>query len=241
MKLLTTHRSDRSFTDQPISDSDLDQIIEAGYRSPTSNNSQTVSVVVVKDQKARERLAAIAGGQTHVAKAPVFIAVVIDYHKTEIGLELAGKKQQSHLSLEGTLVGATDAGIALQSMNVAANSLGLGAVAIGGIRRNSLEVIKLLGLPLHTFPLVGLAVGHIDKPAVQRPRLPLSTFRHNERYSSEGLQESIAQYNQTLLDHWKKVGRNDGLSWSESVGSYFDHNYRPEVSSVFKLQDLDTL
>jgi FMN reductase [NAD(P)H] len=117
----------------------------------------------------------------------------------------------------------------------------LGAVAIGGIRRNSLEVIKLLGLPLHTFPLVGLAVGHIDKPAVQRPRLPLSTFRHNERYSSEGLQESIAQYNQTLLDHWKKVGRNDGLSWSESVGSYFDHNYRPEVSSVFKLQDLDTL
>lgn len=241
IELLTKHRSERSFTDQPIDDADLDLIIEAGHRAPTSANSQAISVVVVKNKETREKIARIAGGQAHIAKAPVFLAVAADFHKTDAGLEMAGKKQQIHLALEGTLLAAIDSGIALQSMNIAAKSLGLGTVPIGAIRNDSAELIKLLGFPMLTFPIVGLSIGHIDRPAVQKPRLPISTFRHDERYSSEGLEAAIAEYDQTLIEYWKKAGRSDGQSWTESVGSHFDHNYRPEISSIFKRQKLNTL
>lgn len=60
LDLLLQHKSDRSFSHQPITGGDLDAIIEAGDRSPTSMNGQQVSVVVVQDAARRARIAELA-------------------------------------------------------------------------------------------------------------------------------------------------------------------------------------
>ena len=57
LRLLQTHRSDRSFLDQPVSEADLAQIVEAAYRAPTSNNGQHISLVVVRDAARRAKMA----------------------------------------------------------------------------------------------------------------------------------------------------------------------------------------
>jgi FMN reductase [NAD(P)H] len=236
LRLMQSHRSNRSYKPDPVSDRMLDQIVEAAYRGPTSVNSQQVSLVVVRDREKRARIAEIAGGQAWIAQAPVFITVVVDFHKTRLGVEKAGERQVAHESLEGLVAGTLDAGIALGNLMTAARSLGLGIVPIGGIRRDPQAMIELLELPPLTFPVVGVCVGHIAEEASQKPRMGMASFRHDERYRQEALPSLIAAYDETLAQHWKKIGRPDGEPWSARVAEYYQKVYFPRVKPVAAAQ-----
>ncbi len=238
LKLLQSHHSIRSFTDQAVSDEMLDQIVRSAWRGPTSMNGQEISLVVVRDAAKRARIAEYAGGQAWVAQAPVFITVVIDFAKTAIGVEKAGQTQLIHESMEGFGVAAVDAGITLANLMTAARSLGLGVVPIGGIRRNPQAMIDLLGLSALTFPLVGLCIGHIANDVPQKPRLDIRTFRHDECYDASGYVSAIDRYDETLLDYWQQLGRSDGLSWSSTLGNAYQKVYFPEVRPVAIRQGL---
>ncbi|MCU6671538.1 nitroreductase family protein [Enterobacteriaceae bacterium H4N4] len=227
--LFNEHKSERSFTDKAIDDATLERIISTAYRAPTSVNSQQVSVVVTRDAQMRAKISQIAGGQPWIAKAPVFITFVLDMHKTQVGMTLAGNEQQAHKSIESLVAGATDVGIALGSVMAAARSEGLGIVPIGGIRLHPEALIDLLELPEHTFPVAGVVIGHVDVPSHAKPRLPLDTFRHDETYKTAGLEQKIAHYNQQMTDHWQATGRSDGETWSASVSGYYQHIYFPDV------------
>ncbi|GBU10105.1 NADPH-dependent oxidoreductase [Gammaproteobacteria bacterium] len=229
IELLVNHRSERSFTDMPISDEILNNIVEAAYRAPTSVNSQQVSIVVVQDQARREKIAKIAGGQPWIARAPVFITVLLDLRKAGTALEMLDKKQVTQETIEGIISGSTDVGIALGALMTAARAQGLGIVPIGGIRNDPDAMIELLNLPLHVFPLVGVSIGYVDQPSSKKPRLPLSTFRHNEFYQTAELPIAIASYNQTISAYWQDIGRTDGLPWGENTATYHKYNYFPKV------------
>lgn len=227
--LFNNHKSERSFTDKAIDDATLERIISTAYRAPTSVHSQQVSVVVTLDAQKRAQISQIAGGQPWIARAPVFITFVLDMHKTQVGMKLAGATQVAHQSIESVISGATDVGIALGSVMAAARSEGLGIVPIGGIRRDPQAMIHLLNLPELTFPVAGVAIGHIDVPSHHKPRLPLETFRHDETYNKDGLEDKIAHFNQQMTEHWQTIGRTDGETWSESVSGYYRNIYFPDV------------
>ncbi|WP_437887221.1 nitroreductase family protein [Phytobacter sp. V91] len=227
--LFNDHKSERSFTDKAIDDATLERIISTAWRAPTSVHSQQVSVVVTRDAQMRAKISQIAGGQPWIAKAPVFVTFVLDMHKTRTGMALAGNEQVAHQSIESIVAGATDVGIALGSVMAAARSEGLSIVPIGGIRLKPLELIALLDLPEHTFPVAGVVIGHVDVPSHHKPRLPLDTFRHDETYKTAGLEEKITRYNQQMTEHWQATGRTDGDTWSASVSGYYQHIYFPDV------------
>jgi FMN reductase [NAD(P)H] len=240
LELQLNHRSDRSFTDEPVTDEQLDLIIEAAHRAPNFFNGQQISLVVVRDADTRARISQITGGQAAIAKAPVFVAVVIDFYKTAIAAETAGTTQVIHESVEGFAVGAVDAGITLGNILLAARSLGLGAVPIGGIRNDPQAIIDLLRLPRFTFPIAGAAFGHIATPAVQKPRLPDAAFRHDEYYHPERLPAAIAAYDETITNYWKEIGRENGQAWSASLARYgrvYYPNTRPVAAAQGFLLD----
>lgn len=236
IELLTSHRSERSYLDTPIADDVLDSIIAAAHLAPTSVNSQQVSLVVTRDAEHRARIAEIAGGQPWIAKAPVFITVLLDMHKTDLAITMSGKQQIAHQSIESLISGTTDVGIALGALMTAARSHGLGIVPIGGIRRDPQAMIDFLQLPALTFPVVGLAIGYVDQPAQQKPRLPIASFRHEEHYQPDVLPEAIKAYNQTLVKHWQQTGRSDGDDWGNNTASYYQHIYFPNVLSAIGQQ-----
>lgn len=238
LNLLHSHRSIRSYSDAPVSDEMLDQIVRAAWHGPTSMNAQEISLVVVRDAARRTRIAELAGGQPWIAEAPVFIAVVIDFHKTDLGVRKAGQAQVAHESMEGYGAAAVDAGIALGNLMTAARSLGLGIVPIGGIRRNPQGMIDLLELPPLTFPLVGLCIGHIKDDAQLKPRLDITTFRHDERYDASAYPTAIAAYDQTILAYWQQLGRSDGLSWPQNLGNNLKQVYFPQLRPVAAMQGL---
>jgi FMN reductase [NAD(P)H] len=236
VRLLQSHRSERSYKSDPIPDEILDNIIESAHLAPTSINSQQVSIVVVRDAERRKRIAEIAGGQPWIAKAPVFLALVADLYKTSVGLQKAGVTQQVQHSVEGLVVSATDVGIALGTLMIAARSYGLGIVPIGGIRRDPQAMIDLLGLPEDTFPIAGVVIGYVDQPSTQKPRLPIKSFRHEESYHVENLRPAIDAYDVTLPEYWKNIARSDGGSWSKNTAERYSMVYFPKVKPVANKQ-----
>ncbi|RMX05860.1 NADPH-dependent oxidoreductase [Corticibacter populi] len=258
IRIFHSHLSERDFTGEPIADEVLDAIVESGRRTPTHRHGQQISLVVVRNpdtlgrlwqaiaegiakdqQEARERLglpadAAPVVPRLHPAsKAPVFILIAVDFHKTSVAVQAGGREQHVQESLEGWTVGAVDAGITLGTLSAAARSFGLGAVAIGAIRHDPQPIIDLLGLPKWTYPVVGISIGAVNRPEklVRKPRLPLSTYRHDERYDPEALTpEILAAFDEELLAYWREIGK-PGTTWTERVQPY-STSVHPETKIV---------
>ena len=58
---ISTRRSIRAFTQQPIAKADLETIVQAGAWAPTAMNRQTFQFTVISRQEEIERLAGILG------------------------------------------------------------------------------------------------------------------------------------------------------------------------------------
>lgn len=232
LSFMQSHRSDRSYSSEPVSDALLDEIIKAAQCGPSSMNGQQTSLVVVRDAAKRARIAELAGNQPWIAQVPVFIVIVMDFYKTSLGVARAGQQQIIHESVEGYTAGAIDAGITLGNLMTAARSCGLGIVPIGGVRRNPQAMIDLLELPPCTFPLVGLCIGHVAKAAPQKPRLAMASYRHDEHYRRDGLPELIDDYDAVMVKYWQEIGRADGVSWSANLANFFTKVYFSEVKAV---------
>lgn len=74
---IRSRRNVRAYTDQAISDDDLNRILEAARRTPSSRNSQPWDFVVCTDRGQLERLAGVWMGAGHVAGSAATIAIVV--------------------------------------------------------------------------------------------------------------------------------------------------------------------
>jgi nitroreductase len=74
---ITSRRNVRSFADRPISGANLDQILEAARRTPSSRNTQPWDFVLVTDRGQLEQLSKVWVGAGHVAGSAATIALVV--------------------------------------------------------------------------------------------------------------------------------------------------------------------
>lgn len=236
IKLLNNHRSIRNYTDELISDADLDLIIRASQAAPSSINGQQVTIIGVKDTAKKKKLSELVGDQVYVDKAPLFLIFCADFYRAKLAAEINGEKLVITESEEARLVGAVDVGIALSNAIAAAESLGLGIVPIGGIRKEPGEVAELLGLPQFVFPMVGLAIGHPAEDSEVKPRFPKEVVYHSEVYNTEVL-EKIREYDEVIKEHMIKVteGKLD-KNWSETVSGIYKYVYYPKVKAGIEKQ-----
>lgn len=230
------HRSIRQYKSEAVSDAMLNEIIESAQAMPNSINGQQTSVIVVRDQEKKNRIAEMAGGQPWIAAAPVFLLFVSDFYKTDLAAKKNGLEQKIHESVEGTVVGAVDVGLNMAGAMIAAESLGLGTVPIGGIRKNPKGMIELLGLPDKTFPVAGLTIGHPEDRSHKKPRLPMNTFRHDESYKTEGLDQEINRYDDQMEAYLKEINREVEGNWSKNTSSIYQYVYFPDVYPTMKDQ-----
>lgn len=236
IRTIQDHRSIRSFLDKEIDDIMVEEILRAAQAMPNSINGQQSSVIVIKDKETKAEIARLAGGQKWVEDAPVFLLFILDFYKTSLAAEKNGLTQVIHESVEGTMAGTFDAGLSMGAAIIAAESLGLGIVPIGGVRKNPAELIKLLDLPPYTYPAVGLAVGYPKDKSHKKPRLPFSTFRHDEVYHKEGMKEAIDLYDAKMEEYLKEAGRQQEGNWSKYTSGIYQNVYYPDVYQTMKDQ-----
>ena len=177
IELICGHRSIRHFTDEPISEAQREAIINSARATSSSSFLQCSSIIRITDKALREELVTLTGGQKHVAQAAEFWVFCADFNRH---LQICPDAQ---LGLaEQLLLGVVDTAMMAQNALIAAESLGLGGVYIGGLRNNIEAVTKLLKLPQHVLPLFGLCLGWpADNPDL-KPRLPASILVHENSY-----------------------------------------------------------
>jgi len=229
IETIKNHRSIRTYLDKDVSEEQLNEILNSVQAMPTSINGQQVSVIVIKNKDTKKKIAEIAGGQPWIEKAPVFLVFVADFYKSHLGAIKSGNEQIIHESIEGTLVGTFDAGLAMGAAIISAESLGLGIVPIGGIRKEPDEMIKLLNLPKYTFPVAGLCIGHPENLSRQKPRLHKNSFIHEEIYHVENLESHIEEYDNLMEVYLEEVGRGKEHNWSAYTSGIYKHVYFPKV------------
>lgn len=218
IEAMVQHRSVRAYTAEPLPAGTLQAMLAAAQSASTSSNLQVWSVVAIEDQARRDRLAAMAGNQRHIAEAPLFLCWVADLSRAERLGQRGGRTMHGPRYLEAFLVAVVDAALAAQNAAVAAESLGLGTVYIGGMRNHPEEVAAELALPAGAFVVFGLCVGHIDPaaaPAV-KPRLPQSAVLHRERYDAAAADAAIEGYDRTLQAFQAEQGMK-AQGWTELV------------------------
>jgi nitroreductase len=111
---ITSRRNVRSFADRPIPAADLDRILEAGRRSPSSQNWQPWDFVLVTDRELLTELAKVWRGAGHVAHSAATIVVVgpaADNPFRRAQLDLGQATMQMMLAAADLGIGSCHAGI----------------------------------------------------------------------------------------------------------------------------------
>jgi nitroreductase len=151
---ITSRRNVRGFADRPIAGDDLDRILEAGRRAPSSRNSQPWDFVVVTERAELRELAKVWRGAAHVAESAATVALVLPRFDDAADRETA----------------LFDLGQAAMAMQIAAADLGIGA-GHGAVRDQD-QARRVLGHPADRYVAYLTDLGYpADRPLrpIQRP------------------------------------------------------------------------
>ena len=223
IQCLLNHKSIRKFKDTPIEPEKLDLIIKAAQAAPNWCNGQHVSIIAVRDKDSKTRLAKWSLNQSYIHTCPIFLVFCADFYRTSLVFEKNGRDLKPFVEqLDSVLIGSHDVGIAMEAAIVAAESMGLGTVCIGGIRQTSLSVVKELNLPKYVFPVVGLCIGYPDDDPGVKPRLDKNAVFFEGKYDTTHLKEEIDKYDVVYENYIKNRTSNPkDICWSDNLSSYY--------------------
>ncbi|CAM3205009.1 nitroreductase family protein [Streptobacillus felis] len=211
IKLVGNRKSVRNFSGGKVSEKDLELIMKTVLRMPNSRNLQQLSFVVVQDKEKIQKLAEYCGKQKQVATADAFVIILGDYSKFIGSLKSKGEEVNENIfstSVIANMFG--DAGIAASTIDLVGNSLGYGSTIIGGVFSVApLEICKLLKLPKHTFPLLGVTLGVPEEKVKNAPLKPRTNFDNVvffEEYDESKAVEGVVEYDEELNKYWESIG-----------------------------------
>ncbi|MCG3657867.1 nitroreductase family protein [Aliarcobacter butzleri] len=239
IKQLSERKSIRQFTGEFVKDEDLELIIKTAQRCPTSINGQQISLIYTRDKEKIKQIAQLCGGQEQIATADVFITICVDFNRTIFAVEQTGEKHQIDKSAEGVLVGAVDAGIMLNAIQITAESLGYGTTAIGAVRNEPAKMIELLNLPLKTFPIVGTTIGVPTleaKNAPLKPRIPLKSFAFEDNYDDKKVKDGVLVYEKQMKKFREDNNMNYLQSYCEQTANYYKNIYFRKIEENYTKQ-----
>lgn len=165
---IRARRNVRQYSDRPISPEDLDRILEAGRRTPSSMNEQRWDFVLVTDRNQLEELAKVWRYGRHVAASAATVALVVpetDDPDTDCSIEY-------------------DLGQVTMSMMLAAADLGIGS-GHSAVKDQD-QARTVLSLPKDRRAAYLIAFGYpADRPLtpIRNPnRRPFDDVVHRDRW-----------------------------------------------------------
>lgn len=172
IEFLRSLRSVRRFTEQPVPQEALDDLLTVARWSGSAKNVQPWQFIVVRDRETLKQLGALPGYVTHLAHAPLAIALVMDGDPEAVQQE------------------TFDEGILSQRIQLAAQAHGLGS-SIGWFHGEGRARAKeILGVPQERLLRTALSIGYEAEGAEgarmhpEQPRKPLSELVHYERWGN---------------------------------------------------------
>lgn len=222
VSLLMSHASVRQFQDRPVTEEQLAAIIGAAQMASTSSNVQAYSVIAVTEPGLKAQLSALSGNQAYIEQCPVFLVWCADLYRLRETTAPYLQTAESFESTENFIVATVDAALAAQNAAIAAESLGMGIVYIGGVRNNIAELSELLGLPERVYPVFGMCLGYPAGASGLRPRLPLEAVLHRNGYDKEKTAVQVAAYDEVSSVYMReRTGGESDTPWSAVMAKRF--------------------
>ena len=170
LSLIKTRRSVRKYKDQPISDSDLKKILEAGRWAPSGANLQPWRFIVIQDKALIKQIGEFCYfsliKSRHVSEAATVIIICGDSRTM-------GNTWEKDCMIAGT------------NMTLMAAALEIGSCWIGAF--NESEIKHLISVPDYLKVIALISLGYASHPVSPPPRLPLEDIVYYNIYNNKDI------------------------------------------------------
>ncbi|HSW64071.1 MAG TPA: nitroreductase family protein [Dissulfurispiraceae bacterium] len=176
LKTIRNRRSIRSFTDQPVTDKQIQVLLSAANEAPSAHNQQSWRFIVLRNRKKQE-LADLVSARANdfprpssallrmaarsIVSAPVVIAVANTGELMNHGTDLFKVEKEMAFDFFRTMEIQSSAA-AVQNLLLAATSTGLATVWLGILYLMKDDVLRQLGEPEGEFMAV-VPVGYAQR------------------------------------------------------------------------------
>lgn len=233
-KLLKNHTSVRNFLDKKIEVEILNEILTSAQSASTSSFMQAYTIIIVTDKEKRKAITKFSGDQKYIDECPVFLVFCADLHKFEIACNMNSSKMASGYT-EAFIIATVDAALSAQNAMIAAESLGLGGVYIGGIRNNPNEISELLNLPDNVFAVFGMCLGYPSEKSEIKLRLPLEVSCCENEYNVDSKIDLIKKYDNDISEYYS--ARTNGIrkdTWTAQMAAHTSNPLRPHMKGFLE-------
>ncbi|MDE1813027.1 MAG: nitroreductase family protein [Thaumarchaeota archaeon] len=165
LEFLRRRRSIRSFKENTIDESQINEILEAINLAPSSGGLQTFEIYRIKNKETKDKLALAAKGQTFVAQAPLLLVFCANPSRS---VERFGERSQ--------LFSVQDATIAAAYAQLTLHAMGLSTVWIGAFDEK--QVSEILDIPKGQRPVAILPIGYENETPKEKSTRGVKDILH---------------------------------------------------------------
>lgn len=223
---LLERTSVRSFEDRPIPEDLRTLIIDAALHAPTAGNQTLYTILDIRDQTTKDKLAVLCDNQPFIATAPMVHVFMADCRRWPAIFRTAGIEPRDP-GMGDLMIALADGIIAAQNGVTAAWSLGIGSCYIGDILEQREKLTELLSLKPLLVPAAMVVYGYPTEQQKQR-RKPLRFSQElivqRDRYTDPDptlLEEELTRINAT---------RKSDRSYDEFVRAFHDRKYASDFA-----------
>lgn len=239
MQTIFNHRSIRKYKNDPINETLLTTILEAGTRASTTGNMQVYSMVVTTDPGLKEKLWVAHFRQDMVLQAPVIITFCADFNRFNAWCRhrRAIPGYDNYLSF---FTASIDALLVAQNVALAAEENGLGICYLGTTTYMADHIIEILELPEGVVPVTALVLGMPDESPGLTDRLPLDAVVHKQVYHNYSEQDIDRIYaEKEALQETKDLLEENNKQTLAQV--FTDNRYTKKDNILFSKKFLDVI
>ncbi len=242
---ILNRRTIRQFTEEPVSEALLAQLLACAQSAPTKSDLQQYGIVVVDDMDKRAQVTEWIGTMPWIMQAARFLIFIGDIRRNR-RLCLERGYVHANDNLDSFFNATVDGALAMQAFILAAESAGLACVPVSYVRNHTARLAELLALPDGVFPIAGLAVGYPQWEGKASMRLPQSVVVHRDQYYDSGMVDDVARYGERRHErepigpkkqrHTERYGVAEVCPWSEQIARQLSLPERDDFRACIEAQ-----
>ena len=182
IQAIKTRTSTRKYSDKPVHEEQVLQLIESARLAPSGSNTQPWHFIIVRSEETKEKIANADGNQLWMTTAPVFIVCVADIRSRikDNGTEIFVDETSGLRELKAII---RDTAVAIEHLLLEAENMGLSSCWTAYFDQKDMRPI--LGIPSDKYVVGVVTIGYTDQERRSASRRPLESMVRYEKWYSE--------------------------------------------------------
>ena len=178
IKEISSRKSTRKYTNKPVSDENIIQLIESARLAPSGSNTQPWNFIIVRSEEVKEKIAKADGNQMWMKSSPVYIVCVADIRCRIKNLNEVSLTEESSLPELKQII--RDTAIAIEHILLEAENIGLSSCWTAYFIQD--DIRPILEIPKDKYVVGIITIGYSDDNGKPSQRRPLKSMIKYEKW-----------------------------------------------------------